>query len=424
MSKLKFLFGSHCHQPVGNFDFVFEDAFTGAYEPFFRELSNFQGVRMSAHISGPLLEWISFNKPEFFDLFGKLVQAGRLELLGSGFYEPVLAAIPERDRIGQIEMMNNFLESCFNARPRGAWMTERVWEPQVASSLLESGIQYVVIDDFHLKSAGIGEDAIDGYYLTENDGLPLAIFPISETLRYTIPFQPPDKTIEYLRRAHDAGKSVVVMMDDGEKFGLWPGTRDLCYKEGWLRSFFTALEENSDWLELATPSEVLDSILPSGTVYLPTASYFEMGEWTLPAEKAELFAGIVHELKENGQLERYRQFLRGGIWRNFFSKYPESNNMHKRMLSLSARIARLRSEHSSEALEQATRELYRAQCNCAYWHGVFGGLYLPHLRHAIYHHLIAAQSAADDVEFPHGSPPAVTCEDLNMDAIAEIILRR
>lgn len=430
MKKLKFLFGSHCHQPVGNFDFVFKDALEGAYEPFFRLLDEFPGIRMSAHFSGSLIEWIEQHKPEFLDLVGALSGRGQLELLGSGFFEPVLAAIPDRDRLGQLEMMNYYLLDRFGIRPQGAWMTERVWEPQVVDSLVSAGLRYVVLDDFHFKCASITEDEIDGYYVTENDGLPLAIFPISEALRFSIPFQPPEKTIEYLRRAYEGGKSVVVMMDDGEKFGVWPGTRDLSYKDGWLRRFFASLEENSDWLETATPTDILAEMPPRGIIYLPTASYFSMSEWTLPAEKAEEFASIVHQLRDSEQLERYRPFLRGGIWRNFLSKYPESNNMHKRMLALSARVERLWTEHDAEGdeeaeahLESATMDLYRAQCNCAYWHGIFGGLYLPHLRHAVYVHLIRTEKAADEAEFTDGLLPAVAEADINMDGGKELILR-
>jgi hypothetical protein len=428
MRRLRFLFGSHCHQPVGNFDAVFADALAGAYEPFFRLLAGHPSIRMTAHLSGPLIEWIEGHNPEFLEFLGGLVGRGQLELLGSGFYEPVLAAIPERDRLGQLEMMNDYLQRRFGTRPQGSWMTERVWEPQAVDALVESGLRYVVIDDFHFKCAGITENEIDGYYLTENDGRPLAVFPISEALRYAIPFQAPEKTIEYLHLAWEAGKGTVTMMDDGEKFGLWPGTRKLCYKENWLERFFTALEANSEWLELATPTDVLASQPPTGTVYLPSASYFEMSEWTLPADKAAELAKIVHELQDSGRIERFRPYLRGGIWRNFFSKYPESNNMHKRMLALSARLERVRNsvaggQAAVKHLKDATRELYRAQCNCAYWHGVFGGLYLPHLRHAVYVHLIRAERAADEAEFPFGNLPHAASEDLNMDGVAELTLR-
>jgi hypothetical protein len=44
---------------------------------------------------------------------------------------------------------------------------------------------------------------------------------------------------------------------------------------------------------------------------------------------------------------------------------------------------------------QMIDHLYQCQCNDAYWHGVFGGLYLPHLRAAVYEHLIRSEYLAD-----------------------------
>jgi len=46
--------------------------------------------------------------------------------------------------------------------------------------------------------------------------------------------------------------------------------------------------------------------------------------------------------------------------------------------------------------------LWKGQCNCSYWHGVFGGLYLPHLRSAIYKHLIGAEKVVDELAHPTG----------------------
>src|SRR3977135_936063 len=44
---------------------------------------------------------------------------------------------------------------------------------------------------------------------------------------------------------------------------------------------------------------------------------------------------------------------------------------------------------------KATTHLLRAQCNDAYWHGIFGGLYAPHLRTALWRELIQAETLAD-----------------------------
>jgi hypothetical protein len=67
-------------------------------------------------------------------------------------------------------------------------------------------------------------------------------------------------------------------------------------------------------------------------------------------------------------------------------KYAEANRMHKMMSALSARC-RQRADPP-----EARRAIGRAQCNDAYWHGVFGGLYLPHLRHALWRELAKAES--------------------------------
>ncbi|MBI3293083.1 MAG: DUF1926 domain-containing protein, partial [Elusimicrobia bacterium] len=88
----------------------------------------------------------------------------------------------------------------------------------------------------------------------------------------------------------------------------------------------------------------------------------------------------------------------GGIWRNFLTKYPEGNNLHKKMLRVSNQVhmAHLQKDQrrglSRHRLRQSLKALHAGQCNDAYWHGIFGGLYLPHLRRAVYRELLTAES--------------------------------
>lgn len=425
MKKLKFIFGNHCHQPVGNFDHVFQMAVDKSYLPFLDILGQFPEIKMSMHFSGCLLEWLEDHQPSLVDDLAKLANKGQIELLSGGFYEPVLAAIPSWDRKMQLELMNSYIQRRFAQKAKGAWLTERVWESQILDSLVEADLEYLVIDDYHFKCAGLKQEEIKGYYLTENNGKPVAVFPISEELRYTIPFGKPEETITILRDYYEKGHELVVMIDDGEKFGMWPGTYKRAYTEGWVKQFFTVLLENRDWLELATPTDIIGTIPASGTIYLPSASYFEMSEWSLPGHQAQNFAEIIHELKDNNQLERFRPFLRGGIWRNFLTKYPEANNMHKHVLWLSQRLNKLSNNPetvTSKEITAARKHLLTAQCNCAYWHGVFGGLYLPHLRDAIYKSLINAEQELDEAQYPGGSTPPLRLADINCDGKEEAIL--
>ncbi|MGP0628758.1 alpha-amylase/4-alpha-glucanotransferase domain-containing protein [Nitrospina sp. 32_T5] len=422
MQKLKLLFGVHNHQPVGNFDHVFEELFEKSYRPYFDVLEPFEHLRTAAHFTGPLLEWMQKHRPDFFKRLRGMAQSGRLEIMSGGFYEPILSSLPEEDAVGQIRMMNEFIETEFGQAPRGLWLAERIWSPTLPSLLAQAGIEYTVLDDTHFYYAGLETDQISGHYITENQGHALKVFPISKTLRYSIPFDLPEKTIEYLKRFRDEnGFDAVTYADDGEKFGGWPETYEWVYEKGYLKNLFGALEANRDWLETVTFGDYIQNTPPVGRVYLPMASYDEMMEWALPHRAASRFEDLKAQMKERGMDEDgYRTFLRGGQWDNFLTKYEESNLMHKKMLYVSRKVHRLTPEQQKES--GALRELYRGQCNCAQWHGLFGGLYLNYLRHALYNHLIAAENIADNLLDGNDRGLNVDVLDYNHDGHEEVIV--
>lgn len=401
MRSINLIFGCHSHQPVGNFDFVFDEAYRKAYLPFIEVLERFPSVHVTLHYTGPLLDWFLRERPEYLQRLRKLREAGQVEIMGGGYYEPLLCAIPERDALAQIARMQTFCTEHFGAAPRGMWLTERVWEPQMARTLARAGIEYTALDDTHFLCSGVPREKLFGYHMTEDEGLTVKLFPILEKLRYMIPFAPVAETIEYLReQATEEGTRCAVFHDDGEKFGVWPYTYQSVYEKGWLTEFFTALEENQDWLRTKTYSEYLESAKPAGRSYITCASYFEMMEWALPTDLQRKLHAAQREAKADPEkYERYGQFLRGGFWRGFLSKYPESNNIQKRMLRVSRRVERLRATFDSNPdFVEAERLLHEGQCNCAYWHGAFGGVYLNHLRTALYERLIAADGLLDRVD--------------------------
>ena len=426
MSQVRLILALHNHQPVGNFDGVFEDAYRTGYLPFLDVLEGYPELPFALHTSGPLLEWLVERHPEYVARLRKLVESGRVEILGGGFFEPILTMIPHRDRVGQIRSYSRYLEGLLGARIRGTWIAERVWEQPLVSSIAEAGIEYTILDDCHFLRAGCPEEEVLGYYLTEDDGQLLRVFPGSELLRYMIPFREPHATYEFLRRLSERRPgSTVVFADDGEKFGTWPKTYDYVYRQGWLNHFCDMLLANRDWLETTTFARVLDTTLPTGKIYLPDGSYREMTEWVLPPASQAAYQRATRrlaELPDTGEIERF--FRPGGYWRNFKAKYAECDEMYTRMMMVSRRLSALSSTGTADPdyLEIARQELYRGQCNCPYWHGSFGGLYLPHLRNAIYRSLINADNALDEAEGLTG--PRVTLEvgDFNLDARQEVRL--
>ncbi len=425
--QVRLVLAIHNHQPIGNFDGVFEAAYEDSYQPFLDVLKDYPSIPISLHVSGSLLEWLVEKRPEYIDQIRELVDRGQIEMLGGPFYEPIMACIPRHDRIGQIVAYSHYLKNLFGQQIRGMWVPERVWEQSFASDIAAADIEYTILDDFHFRAAGLTDDQLHGYYLTEDGGRTMMIFPGSERLRYTIPFADPNETIDYLRQIGEQfPHSVVAFGDDGEKFGTWPGTKDHVYTDGWLRRFFDALVENSNWLKVATMAEAIDHVSPVGKIYLPDSSYREMTEWALPTERQIEFQHLKERRQNEPDWEEIKTYLRGGFWRNFRVKYPESNEMYSRMLQVSQRLQNLQDSTvepaHNEQIKEARTELYRAQCNCSYWHGAFGGLYLPHLRNAVYRHLISADNILESIAGHSPRWVEVEADDYNLDARKEIRL--
>ncbi|GCE12142.1 alpha-amylase/4-alpha-glucanotransferase domain-containing protein [Tengunoibacter tsumagoiensis] len=411
----------HNHQPVGNFPWVFQQVYEEAYLPMIEALEKHPGVRLTLHYTGSLLDWLEGEHPEFIRRVVALVQRNQVEIAGGGYYEPILPSIPDRDKVGQIRRLSERIKQDFGTKPTGMWLAERVWEPGLPNILHEAEIQWTILDDIHFKNVGLDDDDLYGYYATEDQGNVLKVYATSKSLRYTIPWRPVAETIENLRSlATPDGRRIVVMGDDGEKFGSWPDTGTYCWgsdgRDGWVEEFFTALEANSAWLHTTPLGEYAKKQPALGRVYIPTSSYLEMTEWALPAQKSYEFTKLLHQL-ESEKKENVIQFMRGGFWRYFLVRYPEINNQHKKMLRVFERV-----QQAGATEEVGQLHLWKAQANDTYWHGLFGGIYMGHVRSAIYHHLIKAENAADRAI--HGPNPWQHYEftDFDRDTLDKLII--
>jgi 4-alpha-glucanotransferase len=410
----------HGHQPVGNLPWVLEECYEKSYGPFLDLAARFPAIRFSYHLSGCLLEWLLRHHPEHLELLRTMVERGQVELVGGAFYEAILASIPRRDALAQINLQREFMREHFGVDSRGVWLAERVWEPALPSLLARAGIKYTLLDDTHFLAAGLRSEDLHGYFLTEDQGELLALFPILKSLRYTIPFGEIEDSLKILRDvAERAPGTMLAYGDDVEKFGVWPETFAHCYEKKWLARFLSALQDNLAWIKLVTLAETIDTLPPRGVIYPPETSYVEMNEWALPADLGPLCAKLRAQVGKDPALAPALPFVRGASWRNFKVKYPEIRRLYGRSLHISRMMAAL---PDSPRAEEARRELYRGQCNCPYWHGIFGGHYLPHLREGVWRHLLRAEKLADEIS-PLGGRLVCERADIDLDGREELFLR-
>ncbi len=410
----------HFHQPVDNFPWVFEDVYTKSYKPLIDNIFEFEDIKITLHFSGNLLEWLLKNKPDFIEKIKLMAKRGQIEIIGGGYYEPIFAIIPYRDKIAQMKKLADLIKIEFGLEVKGAWLSERVWEPDYPSFLNDAGLNYVIVDDNHFRSTGITEEGTLYTYITENEGKTVRIFPINEELRYLTPWKPTYMSIDYLKKvADEKGDRVALLISDAEKMGVWGTTHQICYVEGqghqegdagkpFIPAFLEQIRKNT-WIKSLTLSEYMEKFPAKSLVYLPTASYDKMEEWVLPTQIRKNFKKIRKSLREDEENKEIYQFLRGGFWRYFLVKYPESNNMHKKMIHIRNKLIDVEENLLKVQKEQlisvilkkiaeAWDEIYKAQCNDCYWHGLFGGIYLQFLRFSVYTHLIKAEKIIDEIK--------------------------
>ncbi|MBD3186914.1 DUF1925 domain-containing protein, partial [Candidatus Bathyarchaeota archaeon] len=403
----------HFHQPVDNFDHVIESIYQKCYKPLLDRIMD-SSVKVTLHFSGSMLDWFETNHPEYLDDVKVLCERDQAELISGGYYEPILAIIPDEDKIGQISSLNDKIIDRFNTTPKGFWLAERVWEPHFPSFLARCGLKYIIVDDNHLRSCGFEEEDTFHRYTTEDKGKIIHVFPINEEIRYLAPWKSVGKLKKYLSEVATAeGDRIILFMSDAEKMGEWGTTHELCYVEGhegeapYVEELLKMIE-NSDWITSITLRECLETIPPKGMVYLPTSSYDKMEEWVLPTPTRSKLEKIRKNFEDGKLLEAEKldvpRFVKGGFWRYFLVKYPESNNMHKKMLHVHSKYEDFMDVFGDDpGLFKVKQQLYMAQANDCYWHGQFGGIYLSFLRHSVYKHLLMAETQLERLFKEHGT---------------------
>src|SRR4029453_16771633 len=144
-----------------------------------------------------------------------------------------------------------------------------------------------------------------------------------------------------------------------------------------------------------------------------------MGEGALPPAAGAEHDDVRHRLLAMPDGERLARLLRGGFFSDFLVKYTEMGDAYWKMLGLSRRVHEgLRRRPRARPLLAARERLWQGQANDAYWHGVFGGCYLPHLRRSVKTSLIACERQLSATR----AAPDLEClrDDVDGDGHAEV----
>jgi alpha-amylase len=415
VKKLTLIVGTHNHLALGQPGFQTENHYQKSLKPFLSALYAFPDVPVVLHYSGLLMEWLEENHPEFMMLLSEMVKRKQVEVLGGGYYDPVLTMIPNNDKLGQLEKMTTSLRVRFETRPRGCWLSENVWEPSLASVLRTSGMDYTFLEDRQFRIAGVEEtEGLFQPYIAEDQGKIIILLPLSTPLAALVPKGDPAAAMAFLKEtASTDGARVACLMEDGTSFGEVPGEAGGSFAGGWLDGFLRLVTENAEWLSPTTPTRYLREHPPVGKLYVPCSSSADMTCWALSPRRRRMFMEAQKRAAADAELT---PLLAGGYFRRFLARYPEGELMYAKMIYTHVLVNQVRGDKYKK--KAAQNELWKGQCHFAYWYGAGGGIYSNVLRKAVYQSLIEAEKITRATEI---FAPSIIGVDFDMDTNEEYL---
>ena len=228
-----------------------EDKYLKIYKPFFRKLYEFPDVKVVIHFSGMLLEWFEEKHPEVIMLLEELVKKRKqVEILGGGYYEPILPMLSPQDRTGQLELLTTSLRKKFGKRPSGCWITKSIWDNSLILPIRNSGMDYVFLDYNFLDN--IPDDSLYTPFITEDGGKLITVFPVHSMLSSLQELES-EKYIDTLKRkmktpGADKVISLIFTDDDIEK-----------KPEECIEIFFKKIQEDKS-IKIVHPSSFMKSL--------------------------------------------------------------------------------------------------------------------------------------------------------------------
>ncbi len=416
MSKAYLIIGSHNYLPVGTTGEIFSFRYENLYKPILKLLNEHDSIKIAFHISGVLFEWVENNHPEYFILLRDLIKRKQVEMLGGGFYEPVFSIIPNSDKLGQIEKLTTYIRYKFGKRPRGVWIPEMVWEPNMVYTLRNSGMEYTILNDNQFLLAGLSREEIYSPVILEEQGKVIAAFPNSVEILKNIITEEPERIIERIKSISITVDNPVIVLVLNDAYIVGKLRRfGSEYIINWFRRFFLEIDKNRDWLESVLPTLYLKDAYPLKRAYVPESSCDEMGYWALDTKHQREFLEVKNNLNKIGSKDE-EFFVRAGSFRHFITKYIDVNLIYSRMIHTHLLVNQIRGDKYKK--RSAQNELWKGQCNSVYWHGRDKGIYSNLLRKEVYRAFIEAEKIA---RTGNGFLPSIIVSDFDMDGCVEYL---
>lgn len=206
----------HCYQPVNTDAHIIKEATEKSYARIVRALEKNSHIKFTLNINGCLfLRWEELGFQYLIDRIGKLIQKGQIDLTGTACYHPLLPLIPDDEIKRQIKENEEILQKHFgeNFKPKGFFMPEMAYSPEVANIIKEFGYEWLILDEIAL-SGDLTDIDFNKAYLDSRSGIKVVL----RNRKLSSSFVP-----DTIRQKLDDREKIdypIITATDGELYGL------------------------------------------------------------------------------------------------------------------------------------------------------------------------------------------------------------
>ncbi len=366
MNKINLCFGIKFSNEGSQISSNIKDIYLNKFKKIFSFLCTYTDIRLSLYIPGVVLEWLKVNHPEVITILSERTSAGQIELIGGGFFEPILPLISPTDRVTQIENLTTLIRKLTGKKPRGVFLNESIWDPSLISTFNTCAMEYTFLDSRLMPKRGINPAPSFVPHIVENLGRTTTVIPLHKGCIAHTNQQPS----EYLRFLQDilrsANNSIIAGFYSVDDFLQLISNK-------WFDSFLKLIENNSD-IKFALPYDFLKKNTQRNRCYIPSGCESELAVWA-----TEPYAADTHVLTES--LYPTAQ--------DFLTVYEQALFLYSHMVYTSTLVNQCRGD---KVRKKAAREhVFQAQNYSAYIFNGNGGVRSKSILDSAYQNLIEAE---------------------------------
>lgn len=248
----------HLYQPPSQTKEVVDQVVRECYSLILDLLKKYPQLKLTLNISGSLVELLEkYGHSDVVEQFSHFAQIGRIEIVSTAMYHPILPLISEKEIAHQIDLHNSVWKKYLgdSYAVRGFFIPEMAYDPKIESVIKSKGIEWVLLDEVH-SSKPIDPSI---RYKLEKSGMTV----VFRDHVFSRTFTP-----EFLFENKAKVKKYIITAQDGETYGHWH--KD---DKGFYKKTFTSPE-----IRMITASEYISELEQEQNIQPRSASWESLDE--------------------------------------------------------------------------------------------------------------------------------------------------